>query len=266
MINSNKQKPIVLVLAGHDPSGGAGIQADIESIANASCHTVSVITSLTTQNTHEVTEVIPQEKSSFKKQMQLILEDMDINACKIGMFGDSELIEVAHDLLSDINIPVVLDPIISSGSGTIFSNTDVCEKIISLLLPLSTIVTPNSIEARTLSGLENLHEAAEQLIKLGTENVLITGSHENTESVTNSLYSSNNKPYEYNWTRLTDTYHGSGCTLSSRIAAQLALGNDIKAAVEESQEYTWNTLSHGLKLGHGQKHPNRFFNHDKTNL
>jgi len=102
MVNRNNLKPVVLVLAGHDPSGGAGIQADIESIANAGCHAATVITSLTTQNTSQVVDVTPQDPEPFRKQIRLILEDMDIAACKIGMIGSIELIEVIHSVLSEI--------------------------------------------------------------------------------------------------------------------------------------------------------------------
>ncbi|MCG8377880.1 MAG: bifunctional hydroxymethylpyrimidine kinase/phosphomethylpyrimidine kinase [Proteobacteria bacterium] len=259
MTNSNIKKPVVLVLAGHDPGGGAGIQADIESIANCGCHAVTVITSLTTQNTNCVIDIIPQKPEAFKQQIQIILDDIEINACKIGIFGNAELIEIAHDQLSSFTVPIVLDPVITTGSGTVISDESVLEKITSLLVPIATIVTPNSDEARKLSNSDDLASAAEYLIQLGSENVLITGTHEETGNVINKFYAKDKTPREYRWQRLPNTYHGSGCTLSARIAAQLALGNNIQKAIEEAQEYTWNTLKHGLQLGQGQAQPDRFF-------
>jgi hydroxymethylpyrimidine/phosphomethylpyrimidine kinase len=259
MINSNTQKPVVLVFAGHDPSGGAGIQADIESIANAGCHAATVITSLTCQNTSQCNEIVPQVADSFDNQIKLIMEDMEIAACKIGMIGSIELIDFIHDALSRINVPVVFDPVISAASGMTFANENICQKMITSLLPLTTILTPNTIEARTLTQLDDLTASANKLLKYGTRSVLITGTHENTDEVINSFYIEPDSPIEYRWQRLPESYHGSGCTLSSRIAALLALGNDLKTAIEDAQEYTWLSLKNGLKLGNGQFQPDRFF-------
>ena len=259
MINSNNQKPVILVIAGHDPSGGAGIQADIESIANAGCHATTVITSLTTQNTNQVIDVLPQEPESFRKQIRLILEDMEIAACKIGMIGNVGLIDVIQSELSKIEFPIILDPVISATSGQSFADENVCEKILSSLLPLTTLITPNSEEARMLSQSTDLNAAANKLLDYGTKAVLITGTDEDTDDVINSFYTKNNAVTDYQWERLAGTFHGSGCTLSSRITALLALGNDLKTAVEDAQAYTWNTLKHGLKLGRGQAQPDRFY-------
>ena len=257
------QKPVVLVLAGHDPSGGAGIQADIESIASAGCHAATVITSLTTQNTCKLTDVSPQSTSLFREQINLILDDMEITACKIGMLGESRLINVANEILTDKKFPIVLDPIISSSTGKVLSDKSICRKILSQLAPMTTIMTPNSGEARKLTGEDNLKFAAEKLFEYGTENVLITGTDEDTDQVYNTLYQKNDSSLEFNWARLQGNFHGSGCTLSSRIAAQLALGKSIKEAVMEAQLYTWRTLNYGLDLGKGQKHPDRFFKLDE---
>jgi len=246
-------------MAGHDPGGGAGIQADIESIANAGCHAATVITSLTTQNTRQVVDVLPQDPEAFRKQIRLILEDINIAACKIGMIGSIELIEVIHSEISGFKVPIVLDPIISSTTGKVFADKDLCQKMITSLLPLTTIITPNSVEAKTLTKLNDLPAAANKLLGYGAGSVLITGTHEDTEDVTNSFYIKPDLSIDYHWKRLSDTFHGSGCTLSSRIAALLALGSDLKMAVENAQEYTWSTLKYGLKLGRGQAQPNRFF-------
>ena len=259
MINSNTEKPVVLVLAGHDPSGGAGIQADIETIANAGCHAATIITSLTAQNTKQVSEIIPQNPAAFQKQIQLVLDDMQIASCKIGMIGEIELVDIIAKELSDLNIPVVLDPVMSSTSGKTFADEKMCQKILSSLLPLTTLATPNANELRKLTGSTGLNESVDRLLTSGANSVLVTGADEATENVINTFFMSGNKPIEYQWQRLEGSYHGSGCTLSSRIAALLALGEDLKTAIEKAQAYTWNTLSHGLTLGQGQAQPDRFF-------
>lgn len=259
MINSNKQKPVVLVIAGHDPSGGAGIQADIESIANAGCHPVTIITSLTSQNTCKVTDVLPQKPEHVQAQIQLLREDMDIVTCKIGLIGNLELLDVIIQELSVMNIPTVLDPVLGSTTGTIFTDTDICKKMLASLLPLTTLITPNSVEAKTLAGSDDLAIAAAKLLDHGTNSVLITGTHEASDDVINTLYTKVESPIEYHWERLTGTFHGSGCTLSARIAALLALEYDLTTAVEKAQEYTWQSLKHGMKLGRGQAQPDRFY-------
>lgn len=259
MMNSNNKKPVVLVIAGHDPSGGAGIQADIESIANAGCHAATVITSLTTQKTNQIIEVLPQNPEPFRKQIRLILEDMEIAACKIGMIGSLELIDVIQRELSEVNVPIVLDPIISATTGKAFADKAICENLLSALFPLTSLVTPNSDEAKQLSQSSDQEVAANKLLSHGTKNVLITGADEDTNEVVNTLYTSNNPPINYHWERLTGLFHGSGCTLSSRIAALLAQGDELESAVKKAQSYTWNTLKQGLKLGQGQIHPNRFY-------
>ncbi len=259
MTNSNFQKPVVLIIAGHDPCGGAGIQADMESVAAAGCYPVSVITCLTAQNTQCLAAIIPQNPAAFKKQLQLVMADFEISACKLGVFGDTGLIRAAQAQLRDKPFPIVLDPIIRSGSGTLFSDKAVCETLLSHLSPLSKVVTPNSEEARLLSGADNPEAAAGMLLSSGAENVFITGVHEKTTDVVNRLYLNDGASYKYRWDRLEGEFHGSGCTLSARIAAQLALGCDVPGAVKEAQEFTWNTLKHGLKSGKGQTLPNRFF-------
>ena len=119
-------------------------------------------------------------------------------------------------------------------------------------------MTPNSLEARELTGLDDLDAAAEELVKRGCEAVLITGTHEKSRKIINTLYNKNQK-IRYEWQRLPGIYHGSGCTLSSSIAARLALGQDIRTAVESAQEYTWQTLRHAIRFGKNQFHPDRFY-------
>jgi hydroxymethylpyrimidine/phosphomethylpyrimidine kinase len=253
------KKPVVLVLAGHDPSGGAGIQADIETIACNSCHAATVITCLTTQNTAEFRQVIPVNPDNFNQQIEMILTDMPVSACKIGLFGDSNILSVIErNLISLMDIPVVLDPVINAGTGSRIMTDDISEIIYDKLLPFITVITPNSIEARALTGIDNLDAAAMELLNKGCRAVLITGTHERTTKVINTLYMHNETPVKNDWERLPGSYHGSGCTLSSCIAAQLAMGKTTREAVTIAQNYTWHTLKYGMLLGRGQYHPDRF--------
>jgi len=254
------KKSVILVLAGHDPSGGAGIQADIEAIASTGCHAATVITSLTVQNTVEFQNAYPQDPDHFRQQIELVLADIEISACKIGLISDLGILAaIENTLLILKEIPVVLDPVISSGTGKKIMTENICGALCEKLLPFTTVVTPNSIEARELTGLDNLDDAASELIKQGCHAVLITGTHENTDKVINTLYVEKEKPLKFEWERLQGNYHGSGCTLSSSIAAHLALGENTRQAVKEAQDYTWKSLKQGMKLGKGQIHPDRLF-------
>lgn len=254
------KKPVILVMAGHDPSGGAGIQADIEAIVRNGCHAASIITALTIQNTSVFIKSIPVNPDDFQKQIDILLADLQINACKIGLIADPGILLVIEKKLTSLqNIPVVIDPVISAGGGERMQTEDICVSLFEKLTPFSTVITPNSIEARQLSGMNNLDDAAAEFLKHGCSAVLITGTHEQTEKVINTLYLNNEAPLHYEWDRLPGKYHGSGCTLASTIAAQLALGKDIKQAVYIAQEYTWHTLKQGILLGKTQIHPNRFY-------
>ncbi len=253
--------PVVLALSGSDPSGGAGIQADIESLASHGCHCAPVITAVTVQDTQTVFSYAPLDGTLIMEQARAVLEDMPVAAIKIGMLGSAEAVEAICGVLQDYpNIPVVLDPIIASGNGTNLAGSDVLEAIDSLLLPHITVLTPNSLEARALAPeADNLDACAMALLEKGCEFVLITGTHENTTAVTNTLYGNHRLLETYTWERLNGSFHGSGCTLAASIAGLLAQGLEPLSAVHEAQAYTWETLAHAMRLGMGQPLPNRLF-------
>ena len=152
-----------------------------------------------------------------------------------------------------------MDPIIVAGGGKVLANEDVIDAINTLLVPLATIVTPNSEETRNLAPEgDTLDACAMALLERGTHYVLVTGTHEKTDNVCNVLYGNHRKLDTRSWPRLPDQYHGSGCTLSSAIAANIARGQDIVSATHQAQEYTWKCLQTAKQLGMGQKIPNRF--------
>jgi len=257
--------PIVLAFAATDPSGGAGLQADVMTLASMGCHPLSVVTAITIQDTMGVEEVMALEAEWVADQARCVLEDMPVAAFKIGLLGSSENISAIAEVVSDYpEIPLVLDPVLASGRGDELVTEEMISALRELLIPQTTILTPNSIEARRLTQEDgedelDLAECARRLLAMGCEYVLITGTHENTTKVINTLYSDNGVIRADEWERLPGSYHGSGCTLASAIAATLANGLDIPDAVREAQEYTWQTLAAGFRPGMGQSIPDRFF-------
>jgi len=253
--------PVVLAVSASDPSGGAGIQADIESLASHGCHCAPVITAVTVQDTQDVKSFASMDGRLVSAQARAVLEDMPVSAIKIGLMGTSDVVEGIHSVLADYpNIPVVVDPVLASGSGTSLVDNDVIDAIVSLLLPNTTLLTPNSLEARILAPeADTLDACAMALLDDGAEFVLITGTHENQPEVINTFYGNHRVLETFSWDRLPGSYHGSGCTLSASIAGLLAQGLEPFSAVHEAQEYTWEALSHAYRLGMGQHLPNRLF-------
>ncbi len=259
--------PIVLTFAATDPSGGAGLQADILTIASMGCHPLSIVTAITVQDTSGVDDVEPIDAELVADQARAVLEDMPVAAFKIGLLGSVENIAAIAEVISDYpDIPLVLDPVLASGRGDELANEDMVDALRELLLPQTTILTPNSMEARRLVQDEEneqddpaLAECAKRIILLGCEYVLVTGTHEHTPKVINTLYGERGLVRSDNWPRLPGIYHGSGCTLASAIAALLANGLPIEDAVREAQEYTWEALKYGFRAGMGQHIPDRLF-------
>ena len=254
-----QKKPVVLTISGHDPSGGAGIQADIETLAALDCHACSVITALTDQDTRNVIHVYPQKPERIKAQIDTILNDFSIDVIKLGLMGHSSIaLAISECLKRCATTPVILDPVLSAGGGGSLSDSDLIRTMRERLFPMTTILTPNSQEARILSSNQKSLEACGQsLLALGCQNVLITGTHENDEDVVNRYYSLKRKTDCFSWERLPHGYHGSGCTLAAGIAGFIALGFDDFSAIERAQDYTWNTLRNGYRPGKGQYIPDR---------
>jgi hydroxymethylpyrimidine/phosphomethylpyrimidine kinase len=254
------KRAVVLCFSGHDPSGGAGVQADIETIVSHQGHCASVITALTEQDSHNVKTLLPQSTEAFVAQAQTLLADLPVAAIKIGLIGHADIAAAIADILRQHpRLPVVLDPVLAAGGGTDLANQALLSAICQQLLPLSTVITPNSDEARRLTGLDDLERCGTALQAMGAEWVLITGGHEAGDTVNNRLWMPDAAPETFHWQRLPHQYHGSGCTLASAIAVLLAQGLDPLAAISEAQEFTWQALSAAYISGSGQRNPNRFF-------
>jgi hydroxymethylpyrimidine/phosphomethylpyrimidine kinase len=259
--------PLVMSFAATDPSGGAGLQADILTISSMGCHPLLAVTAITVQDTSGVEDVLAMDPEWVVDQARAMLEDVPVAAFKIGMLGSVENIAAIAEILADYpDIPLVLDPVLASGRGDELANDDMLDAMCELLIPQTTIITPNSIEARRLALDEDndednptLEECAKRILRMGCEYVLITGTHEQTPKVINTLYAERGVLRSDSWARLPGIYHGSGCTLSSAIAALLAQNVDMQDAVKEAQEYTWQTLRSGFRPGMGQHIPDRLF-------
>jgi len=189
---------------------------------------------------------------------------MPVDAFKVGVLGSVENIAAIAEILSDYpDVPLVLDPVLASGRGDELATDDMAQAMRELLLPQTTILTPNSMEARRLADIDDddasLFDCAAKLIEAGSEYVLVTGTHEATPQVVNRLYGKSGVVREDTWPRLPFTYHGSGCTLASAIAAMLANGLDLPEAVREAQDFTWHALEKAYRPGMGQHLPDRLF-------
>ena len=257
--------PIVLTFAASDPSGGAGMQADILTLASMGCHPLSVLTAVTVQDTLGVEGLQALDAEWVADQARCLLEDMPVDAFKIGVLGSVENIAAIAEIISDYpDVPLILDPVLASGRGDEFSTDEMMHALRELLLPQTTILTPNSMEVRRLAnpdedGEPTLGICAARLIEAGAEYVLVTGTHEATPQVVNTLYGRSGVVRTDTWQRLAGSYHGSGCTLASAIAAMLANGLEVPEAVREAQDYTWHTLQKAYRPGMGQFLPDRLF-------
>lgn len=265
MNDHSRSLPAVLTFAATDPTSGAGLQADLLALASMGCYPLSVVTALTVQDTAGVESFLAIDPDWVADQARCILEDMPVAAFKMGMLGSTEIVTVIAEVVSDYpDVPLVLDPVFASGRGDEFAGDDMVSAIRELLVPQSTVVTPNIAELRRLADEDesddaNLAECAQRLLDSGCEYVLVTGTHSNTPDVVNTLYHRGGVLRADAWPRLPGSYHGSGCTLASALAANLARGLDIGDAVYEAQDYTWQALSHAFRPGMGQYLPDRLF-------
>jgi hydroxymethylpyrimidine/phosphomethylpyrimidine kinase len=257
------QPPAVLTFAGTDPTSGAGLQADLLTLASLGCHPLSVVTAVTTQDTRGVENVQVIDPRIVTKQAQVVLADIGVAAIKIGMVGSADNARAIAKVIARYpGVPMVLDPVLASGRGDALASDATRDALIEHLLPLATVITPNSLEARALAGcdLEDpLERAARILIDDGAQHVLITGTHELETDVRNALWGIEGLIREDSWERLRGEFHGSGCTLASAIAGMLANGLSVGEAVRAAQEYTWQSLANALRPGKGQSVPDRFF-------
>ncbi len=250
--------PLVLTFAASDPTGGAGIQADVLTIAARGCHPLSVLTGLTVQDTRGVIRVEAVEAGLVAEQARALLAEMRVAAFKLGVLASAaNAAAIARILAEHPQVPLVVDPVLASGRGDALADDNLVAALRADILPRATVLTPNSLEARRLAGRTELAACPGALLALGCRYVLVTGTHEDTADVVNTLHGPEGVVRADRWPRLPGSYHGSGCTLASAVAAALARGMDVAAAVHDAQAYTWEALQRGFRPGTGQHVPGR---------
>ncbi len=255
------QQPVVLIFAGNDPSGGAGLAADTATVLSLGCHPAPVITAVTVQDTAGLEYFQAISAELIDAQARKIITDMPVAAIKIGMLGFATTALAVFEILHDFpRIPLILDPVIQAGGGGELSSKETIAALRMWLLPHTTLLTPNLPEALALAPFADGCDAAGAALREdGVEYVLITGGHQQGPQVVNRLYSPHGGCDLNCWPRLPGSYHGSGCTLASACAAFIAQGESVGAAARSAQRYTWNCLRMAQQLGHGQLIPDRLF-------
>ena len=255
-----KNRPVVLVIAGNDPSGGAGIQADIQAITAAGAHPAPVISALTVQDTRDAYELRPVDPELVRAQASRVLEDLQVRAIKLGVLANSGIADVVATQLAQAGaVPVVLDPVLVAAGGGRLAEENLLQTLLDKLMPAATIITPNATEIRALVPTASDHAArARVLADLGADYVLAKGGDEDTPDVVNILFDRSGEIGRYVYPRLRHSYHGLGCTLASAIAARLALGQNVPKAVASAQDYTFETLRRSYRPGQGHYIPDRW--------
>lgn len=257
-------KKKLLTIAGSDCSGGAGIQADIKTFSALGAYAMSVVCCITAQNTTGVFGVHDIPPNMVRAQIDAVFEDIQVDGVKIGMVSNKEIIDVIADRLSCYKPKiVVLDPVMVSTSGSRLLNEDAIESMITKLLPIATVVTPNIPEAEVIAGIpvgEDDEALQNALYEIGgmCENVLIKGGHREKEPIDTLLYEG--EIYQFRAQRVkTKNTHGTGCTLSSAITAFLALGDTLDMAVVHAKDYVTHALENSYPVGHGHGPVNHFW-------
>ncbi|MGX2961200.1 bifunctional hydroxymethylpyrimidine kinase/phosphomethylpyrimidine kinase [Peribacillus sp. JNUCC 23] len=258
-----------LTIAGSDSGGGAGIQADLKTFSAHHVFGMSVITAVTAQNTVEVRSIQTMSQEIIRDQISAVFDDIEVHAVKIGMLGSAETIETVAEMLDTYKPQhIVLDPVMIAKSGDQLLEEDAVEALKKRLLPMATLVTPNIPEAETLAGItiqskQDLYEACQIIEQLGAKAILLKGGHSAGDP--NDLFYDGTNYSWLNGERIhTKNTHGTGCTLSSAIAANLANGLEIEAAIRQSKEYITQAIRDSFAIGNGHGPVNHFYQFQKV--
>jgi hydroxymethylpyrimidine/phosphomethylpyrimidine kinase len=254
------KRPCVLIFAGSDPSGGAGLQADIQAVAAQGAHPLTVLTALTVQDNDRVYSVHPVPADLVSRQAQALINKGEIAAVKIGITGNMANADAIVEILRALkrkqpDLPVVLDPVQASGHGDALAADGPLQAAMTLL-PLATVVLPNLPEAMALCGGERRMDAQVDHLLRGCPNVLIKGGHGSGPEVINSWYAHGSQK-TWKWQRFEGSFHGTGCTLASALAALLASGRSMPEALELAQAYSHQTIRKAYAIAAGQRIPDR---------
>ncbi len=260
MVHKELKPGNILIASAHDPSG-AGLQADIETCRALECYPATIITGLTVQNTRKLCSVQNISAHNFRIQIEILLEEFSPQVCKVGLINSSNLMATLGDIVRKKlpNIPLIVDPILGSGSGMKLFSEKIIDGYLQHLTPLAELITPNLGELRLLSGSKDVVSGANFLLDQGCKSVLVTDIYPEKEIITNSLFSKIYGQETFEMDRYPGEYHGTGCTLSSAAACHLATGMDIRNAVRSAQIFTHAAVQYAHDFGWRQKVPNRFF-------
>jgi len=248
---------IALSIAGSDPTGGAGIQADLKTFKSLNVYGIGVLTALTAQNTEGVFDIHDLPEGFFSKQLDALLKDIRPDACKTGMLYSTEIIKVVAEKVKQYSLgSLVIDPVTASSSGVSLVKDEALEILKDYLFPLARIITPNIYEASLFTGIniqdeEDMKKAAVRLKESGPGAVVITGGH--LKSVALDLFFDGEDFLLLENERLEGEYHGTGCVFSSVITAGLALGYDVREAVVKAKEFVWTAMKSAVSIGKGMK-------------
>ncbi|GHE21232.1 bifunctional hydroxymethylpyrimidine kinase/phosphomethylpyrimidine kinase [Halomonas urumqiensis] len=264
-VHRHRQLPVVLVLAGHDPTGGAGLVADAEAIAACGGWALTIPTALTVQDCRNVHAVMPCDPDAMRA-MATALATFEVAAIKVGLVPDMATLDAITDIVRRFpGVPLVVDPVLKAGGGCELSTAELVDAFRERLLPLVDILTPNRQELMRLSSVtvDDDTERAVELMTLGCQAVLVTGTDEPARGVAaNRVAHTLHAPdlsRQWSWERLDGQYHGSGCTLAASLAARLAAGETLVTACEQAQAFTWQALAHGWQPGDQQALPRRLW-------
>ena len=263
----NQTSPLILTFGVSDPVCAIGIQADLATFAAMGCHGISVLTGLLVSDTARIEEMQPMDADWVADQARMVLEDMPIAAFKVGALGSIENVTVIAEIISDYpDIPLILDPFITSLPDQGMDSEDILIAMRELLLPQATLFLASSVEVarqaevwREPSTEDMLADDVSEIIDLGCEYVFVTGTRCELQDVANTLYNGSGVIRNDIWQRLPGAFSGAGATLSAAIAAMLATGLDVPEASLEAQEFTMAALSHAQRFGMGKLVPDRYF-------
>lgn len=263
MNNEPGKPPVVMTVAGFDPSAGAGVLADIKTISAFGCYGIAAVTSVTLQNTQMIAGASHQMPASLRQQMSLLFDDFDVAAIKTGMLPTEEIVKEVATLVSGKRLHVVVDPVLKSTSGQELADERATEALVKYLMPLSSVLTPNVTEAQRLSGIvirdrRSMEQAATELRSRGAGAVLITGGDSESDTCLDMLLDDQGVVIFDSHRVQSPHTHGTGCSFASAIACLMACGRSLRDSIPIAKRYVTQAILHAPQLGQGHGPLNHF--------
>ena len=255
----------ILTVGGSDPSSGAGIQSDIRTFSYFGVYGFTVITAITSQNTRHISNIEPVSAKNLRLQLDSVLSDFHIDAIKIGMVYNSDIIKVIYSKLKNYHVPIIVDPIIKSTTGTTLLKKNALSYYKKMIVPLADVITPNKYEAKILSGITNVQKSAKKIQTLGAKSVIITGASISKGTISDFILEKE-KEYQITGKMIPIRNHGSGCNYSASIAVSLAKQNPLRYAVRTAKKYTYNSIKNSKNIGKGVRITHQKVSSEKMEL